>query len=87
VMQVMPGTWDYVQQNLAAASRSTRLRDRQRARGRALPAPPAPGDRGRREHRDRRLLPGPRVRARRGLYDDTERYVDNVQALRSRFGG
>ena len=26
VMQVMPGTWDYVQQNLAAAARSTRRR-------------------------------------------------------------
>ena len=23
----------------------------------------------------------------RGMYDDTARYVDNVQALRSRFGG
>ena len=23
----------------------------------------------------------------RGLYDDTQRYVDNVQALRGRFGG
>jgi hypothetical protein len=23
----------------------------------------------------------------RGLYDDTQRYVANVQALRSRFGG
>ena len=23
----------------------------------------------------------------RGLYDDTQRYVENVQALRSRFGG
>ena len=23
----------------------------------------------------------------RGMYDDTQQYVDNVQALRSRFGG
>ena len=45
-------------------------------------------DRRRRERRDRRLLPGPRLAsASRGMFDDTQQYVANVQALRSRFGG
>ena len=62
VMQVMPGTWDYVEQNLAGPQARHRLGDRQRPRRRPLPQAPARADRRRREHRDRRLLPGPRRR-------------------------
>ena len=62
VMQVMPGTWDYVEQQPRRAQARHRLGDRQRPRRRALPQAPARGDGRRREHRDRRLLPGPRRR-------------------------
>ena len=45
-------------------------------------------DRRRREHRDRRLLPGPRLGAATAACSTTRSsYVANVQALRSRFGG
>ncbi len=87
VMQVMPGTWDYVEQNLA---------------GRELDANSATdnvhagvlyldhllqetgGD-------EATAIAGyyqglGSVRSR-GLYEDTKRYVANVQALRGRFGG
>jgi soluble lytic murein transglycosylase-like protein len=87
VMQVMPGTWDYVEQNLA---------------GRALDANSATdnvhagvlylkhlleqtgGD-------ENTAIAGyyqglGSVRSR-GLFDDTQQYIANVQALRGRFGG
>jgi LysM repeat protein len=87
VMQVMPGTWDYVQQNLAERpldpSSATdnvhagvlylkRLLD---DTGGDENAAIAAYYQGLQSVRDR------------GLYDDTQRYVDNVQALRGRFGG
>ena len=86
VMQVMPGTWDYVQQNLAQReldpSSATdnvhagvmylkRLLDETGDENTAI----AGYYQGLQSVRDR------------GLYDDTESYVNNVQALRSRFGG
>jgi LysM repeat protein len=87
VMQVMPGTWDYVQQNLAqrpldpnSATDNVhagvmylkRLLDET---GGDESAAIAGYYQGLQSVRDR------------GMYDDTQRYVDNVQALRSRFGG
>jgi N-acetylmuramoyl-L-alanine amidase len=87
VMQVMPGTWDYVQQNLAQRqlnpSSATdnvhagvmylrRLLDETGGDESAAIAGYYQGLRSVRE---------------RGLYDDTSRYVANVQALRGRFGG
>jgi len=86
-MQVMPGTWDYVENNLA---------------GRQLDATSATDNVHAGVIYLRHLLDETggdessaiagyyqglgSVRSR-GLFDDTQRYVANVQALRSRFGG
>ncbi len=87
VMQVMPGTWDWVQSNLS----STKLdpsspRDNVHAGvlylGSLLkqaggdPATAAAG-----------YYQGPASVARIGMLPETRRYVNNVLALRSRFGG
>jgi soluble lytic murein transglycosylase-like protein len=87
VMQVMPGTWDFVQQNLAqrpldpnSATDNVhagvlylkRLLDETGGDENAAIAGYYQGLKSVRE---------------RGLYDDTSHYVDNVQALRARFGG
>jgi N-acetylmuramoyl-L-alanine amidase len=87
VMQVMPGTWDYVQQNLAQRQLDPNSATDNVHAGvmylkRLLDE--AGGDentaiagyyQGLQSVRDR------------GMYDDTQQYVDNVQALRGRFGG
>ena len=87
VMQVMPGTWDYVQQNLAQrpldpSSATDNVHAGVMYLKRLLDE--TGGDestaiagyyQGLQSVRDR------------GLYDDTEQYVANVQALRGRFGG
>ncbi len=87
VMQIMPGTWDWVQTNLtrsrldpASATDNVRagslyLADLLRQTG---------GD-------VRQAVAGyyqglTSVRSR-GMFDDTQRYVDNVLALQGRFGG
>jgi LysM repeat protein len=88
VMQVMPGTWDYVQHNLAggaqlnAASASDNvnagvmyLRHLLDESGGDESAAIAGYYQGLSSVRDR------------GMFDDTKKYVANVQALRSRFGG
>jgi LysM repeat protein len=87
IMQVMPGTWDFVQRNLAAAPLSPTSPDDNVRAGSLYLA---------------RLLrqtgDDPRLAAAgyyqglasvrsRGMFDDTKRYVDNVMALRARFGG
>ena len=87
VMQVMPGTWDYVEQNLA---------------GRQLDAGSATDNVHAGVLYLQHLLEqtgGDEATAiagyyqglgsvrSRGLFDDTQQYVANVQALRSRFGG
>jgi N-acetylmuramoyl-L-alanine amidase len=87
VMQVMPGTWDYVERNLA---------------GRKLDPGSATDNVHAGVIYLRHLLEqtgGDEASAiagyyqglgsvrSRGLYDDTQKYVANVQALRSRFGG
>src|SRR5919108_471132 len=87
VMQVMPGTWDYVQQNLA---------------GRSLD-PNSPTDNvhagvmylkrlltdagGDENAAIAGYYQGLRSVQERGMFDDTKQYVANVQALRGRFGG
>jgi N-acetylmuramoyl-L-alanine amidase len=87
VMQVMPGTWDYVQQNLAqrpldpnSATDNVHagvmyLRRLLDDTGGDENAAIAGYYQGLQSVRDR------------GMYDDTQQYVDNVQALRGRFGG
>jgi N-acetylmuramoyl-L-alanine amidase len=87
VMQVMPGTWEWVQKNLSdrpldanSATDNVRagvlyLRQLLRETGGDENAAIADYYQGLSSVRSR------------GLYDDTQRYVGNVQALRSRFGG
>jgi len=87
VMQVMPGTWDWVQRNLAQrrldpASATDNvhagtlyLRSLLRASG-GDPVTAAAG-----------YYQGPASVARIGMLPETQRYVANVMALRERFGG
>jgi LysM repeat protein len=88
VMQVMPGTWDYVQQNLAGGQQLNAnsatdnvnagvmyLRHLLDESGGDESAAIAGYYQGLSSVRDR------------GMFDDTKQYVANVQALRSRFGG
>jgi soluble lytic murein transglycosylase-like protein len=87
VMQVMPGTWDYVQANLAQrqldpASAVDNVHAGVLHLKRLLQE--SGGD-------EATAIAGyyqglGSVRSR-GLFDDTQQYVANVQALRSRFGG
>jgi soluble lytic murein transglycosylase-like protein len=87
IMQVMPGTWDWVQHHLAAAPLNpTSPEDNVRAGSLYL------ARLMRETGGDVRLAAAgyyqglASVRAR-GMFDDTKRYVDNVVALQSRFGG
>jgi soluble lytic murein transglycosylase-like protein len=87
VMQVMPGTWNWVQRNLARAPLSpTSPEDNVRAGSLYL------ARLMRETGGDPRLAAAgyyqglASVRSR-GMFDDTKRYVDNVMALRAGFGG
>jgi len=87
VMQVMPGTWDYVQQNLAQRRLDPNSATDNVHAG-VLYIKRLLADTGGDEAT---AIAGyyqglGSVRSR-GLYDDTQQYVANVQALRSRFGG
>ena len=86
VMQVMPGTWDYVQQNLAQRQLDPNSATDNVHAGviylrRLLDE--TGGDEGTAIAGYYQGLGSVRER---GLYDDTSRYVENVQALRGRFG-
>ena len=87
VMQVMPGTWDWVQRNLAAAPLSPTSADDNVRAGSLYLARLMRETGG-----DPRLAAAgyyqglASVRSR-GMFDDTKHYVDNVLALRARFGG
>jgi soluble lytic murein transglycosylase-like protein len=87
IMQVMPGTWDFVQRNLAAAPLSPTSPDDNVRAGSLYLARLLRETGG-----DPRLAAAgyyqglASVRSR-GMFDDTQRYVDNVMALRARFGG
>jgi soluble lytic murein transglycosylase-like protein len=87
VMQVMPGTWDYVQQNLA-----TRPLDPNSATDNVhagvMYLKRLLNDSGGDENAAvAGYYQGLASVRERGLYDDTQQYLNNVQALRSRFGG
>jgi LysM repeat protein len=87
VMQVMPGTWDYVQQNLAQrpldpSSATDNVHAGVMYLKRLLDE--TGGDEGAAIASYYQGLQSVRDR---GMYDDTQQYVANVQALRSRFGG
>ncbi|MGI8729069.1 MAG: lytic transglycosylase domain-containing protein, partial [Solirubrobacteraceae bacterium] len=87
VMQVMPGTWDWVQTNLASGPLNAASADDNVRAGSLYLA-----DLLRQTGGDvRTAVAGyyqglSSVRSR-GMFDDTKRYVDNVLALQSRFGG
>jgi soluble lytic murein transglycosylase-like protein len=87
IMQLMPGTWDWVQSNLASGPLSpTSPEDNVRAGSLYL------ARLLREAGGDARLAAagyyqGLHSVRTRGMFDDTKRYVDNVLALRARFGG
>ncbi|MDX6689535.1 MAG: hypothetical protein QOG15_992 [Solirubrobacteraceae bacterium] len=87
VMQVMPGTWDWVQHNLAQAPLNPSSPD-DNVRAGAMYLARLMRETG----GDARLAAagyyqGLQSVRTRGMFDDTKRYVDNVLALRARFGG
>jgi LysM repeat protein len=87
VMQVMPGTWDYVQQNLAQRQLDPSSATDNVHAG-VLYLKRLLTDTGGDENSAiAGYYQGLRSVRERGLYDDTARYVANVQALRARFGG
>jgi soluble lytic murein transglycosylase-like protein len=87
IMQVMPGTWNWVQRNLAAAPLSPTSADDNVRAGSLYLARLLRETNG-----DPRLAAAGYYQGlasvrRQGMFDDTRRYVDNVLALRARFGG
>lgn len=87
IMQVMPGTWDWVNKNLASSPLNPQsASDNVRAGSLYL------ASLMRETGGDRRLAAAgyyqglSSVRSR-GMFDDTKQYVDNVLALSARFGG
>jgi N-acetylmuramoyl-L-alanine amidase len=88
VMQVMPGTWDYVQENLAGGQTLDPNSPTDNVHAGVMYLKRLLTDAGGDENAAiAGYYQGLRSVQERGMYDDTERYVANVQALRSRFGG
>jgi soluble lytic murein transglycosylase-like protein len=87
VMQLMPGTWDWVQSNLASGPLSpTSPEDNVRA-GSLYLARLLREAGGNERLAAAGYYQGLNSVRTRGMFDDTKRYVDNVFALRARFGG
>ena len=87
VMQVMPGTWNWIQQNLASTklnpySATDNVRAGVLYLGNLLKQ--TGGDQASAVAGYYQGLGSVRSR---GLFDDTKQYVANVQALQGRFGG
>jgi N-acetylmuramoyl-L-alanine amidase len=88
VMQVMPGTWDYVQRNLAGAQQLDPNSATDNVHAGVMYLKRLLDDAGGDENAAiAGYYQGLSSVQRRGMFDDTQRYVENVQALRSRFGG
>jgi soluble lytic murein transglycosylase-like protein len=87
VMQVMPGTWDYVQQNLAQRQLDPNSATDNVHAGVIYLKQLLNQTGGDESTAIAGYYQGLRSVEHRGLFDDTQRYVENVQALRSRFGG
>jgi LysM repeat protein len=88
IMQVMPGTWDYVQQNLAGGRPLDPNSATDNVHAGVMYLKRLIDDAGGDENA---AIAGyyqglSSVRSR-GMFDDTKQYVANVQALRGRFGG
>jgi len=87
IMQIMPGTWDFVQRSLGVGPLSpTSPEDNVRA-GSAYLARLLRETGGDERLAAAAYYQGLHSVRTRGLFDDTRRYVDNVFALRTRFGG
>ena len=87
VMQVTPGTWDYVQSNLAGRSLDPNSAADNVSAG-VLYLKRLLADTGGDETSAiAAYYQGLGSLRSRGMFEDTKRYVANVQALRSRFGG
>jgi soluble lytic murein transglycosylase-like protein len=87
VMQIMPGTWDYVQRNLATRQLDPNSATDNVTAG-VLYLKNLLNKTGGDEHAAiAAYYQGLGALRSRGVFDDTARYVANVQALRPRFGG
>jgi LysM repeat protein len=88
VMQVMPGTWDYVQENLAGGQQLDPNSAADNIHAGVMYLKRLLTDAGGDENSAiAGYYQGLASVRERGMYDDTQQYVANVQALRSRFGG
>jgi N-acetylmuramoyl-L-alanine amidase len=88
VMQVMPGTWDYVQQNLAGGEQLDPNSAEDNVHAGVMYLKRLLTDAGGDENAAiAGYYQGLSSVRDRGMFDDTKRYVANVQALRGRFGG
>jgi LysM repeat protein len=88
VMQVMPGTWDYVQQNLAGGQQLNPDSATDNVHAGVMYLKRLLDDSGGDENAAiASYYQGLASVRDRGMFDDTKQYVANVQALRSRFGG
>jgi len=88
IMQVMPGTWTYVQQNLAGGRPLDPNSATDNVHAGVMYLKRLLDDSGGDENAAiAGYYQGLSSVRRRGMFDDTKRYVDNVQALRGRFGG
>ena len=88
VMQVMPGTWDYVQQNLAGGRQLDPNSATDNIHAGVMYLKRLLTDAGGDENSAiAGYYQGLASVRERGMYDETQQYVNNVQALRSRFGG
>jgi LysM repeat protein len=88
VMQVMPGTWDYVQQNLAGDQVLDPNSATDNIHAGVMYLKRLLTDAGGDENAAiAGYYQGLASVRERGMYDDTQQYVANVQALRGRFGG
>jgi soluble lytic murein transglycosylase-like protein len=87
VMQVMPGTWDYVQRNLAARPLDPNSASDNVTAGVLYLKSLLQQTGGDENAAIAAYYQGLGALRSRGVFNDTARYVANVQALRARFGG
>ena len=87
VMQVMPGTWDYVQQNLASRQLDPNSAHDNVTAGVLYLRSLLNQTGGDESAAIAAYYQGLGALRSRGVFDDTRQYVANVQALRPRFGG
>jgi soluble lytic murein transglycosylase-like protein len=87
VMQVMPGTWDYVQRNLANRQLNPDSATDNVTAGVLYLKSLLNATGGDESAAIAAYYQGLGALRSRGVFNDTAKYVANVQALRSRFGG